>query len=111
MGRQSSNSAISSSVHKDLSPRWLSEIKQRIGKCINFGLTVEQAEEAAKLLQTLAKDWRALLAGTQGYLVGHGHAGLERHPVAWGEMVGANGSYFNIWDQLSCPQNMLNEHP
>lgn len=70
-----------------VSPRWLSDVKQRIGKCIMFGLQPSQVEEAGKVLGIIAKDWRELVAGSEGFLVGKRWAGLEKHAVVWGEMV------------------------
>ncbi|KAI4104218.1 MAG: hypothetical protein L6R37_003387 [Teloschistes peruensis] len=59
---------------------------ESVGKCINFGLPSAQVDEAGSLLRILAGDWRELLAGSEGFLVGKGRAGLERHQVVWGEM-------------------------
>lgn len=75
-------------VDSRLPPRWLSDIKARIGKCIIFGLQSKQIDEAGEILRVIARDWRELLAGSEGYLTGQGRAGLERHNVVWGEMVG-----------------------
>jgi hypothetical protein len=70
-----------------LSPRWLSDVQSRIGKCISFGISQEQTQEAGSILQEIANDWRELVAGSEGFLTGKGHRGLYRQPVAWGEMV------------------------
>lgn len=75
-------------VDSRLPPRWLSDIKARVGKCIIFGLQSKQIDEAGEILRVIARDWRELLAGSEGYLTGQGRAGLERHNVVWGEMVG-----------------------
>ncbi len=69
-----------------LPPRWLSELKQRVGKCIIFGLRPEQVQRAGHILDVLAKEWRGLLAGSEGFLTGKNRAGLERQSVVWGEM-------------------------
>ncbi|KAF7879203.1 hypothetical protein EAF04_000401 [Stromatinia cepivora] len=66
--------------------RWLSTIKARIGKCIMFGMSREQARDAGKILEILGRDWRELVAGRLGYLVDKNRAGLTRHKVVWGEM-------------------------
>ncbi|ESZ93708.1 hypothetical protein SBOR_5893 [Sclerotinia borealis F-4128] len=66
--------------------RWLGTIKDRIGKCIMFGMSREQAQDMAKVLQVLGRDWRELIAGRYGYLVDKKRAGLSRHQVVWGEM-------------------------
>jgi hypothetical protein len=69
-----------------LNPRWLSELKGRIGRCISFGLRPEQVRRAGNILQIVAGEWRDLVAGSEGFLTGPGRAGLERHRVIWGEM-------------------------
>ena len=74
-------------VTDSLPGRWLSDLKQRLGKCIIFGLKPAQLDEAGGILRVLASDWRALVAGSEGFLTGNGRAGLEGQNVAWGEMV------------------------
>ncbi|KAF1946571.1 hypothetical protein EJ02DRAFT_450310 [Clathrospora elynae] len=69
-----------------LSPRWLSDVKTRIGKCINFGISPAQVGEAGSILQEIAVDWRELVAGSEGFLTGKQHRGLYRQEVVWGEM-------------------------
>ena len=71
----------------NLASRWLSDLRARIGKCIIFGLKPSQVDEAGQILRIVTREWRELLAGSEGFLVGRGRAGLERHQVAWGEMV------------------------
>ena len=67
-------------------PRWLSDLRSRIGRCLTFGLKTEQTQEAASVLEELANDWRELVAGSEGFLTGLGRKGLERQKVVWGEM-------------------------
>lgn len=74
------------SPNTQLSPRWLSDLKQRIGKCITFGLSPAQTAQAGLILAELARDWRDLLAGSEGYLTSPPRRGLHRWPVAWGEL-------------------------
>ena len=69
----------------NLSPRWLSDVKQRIGKCITFGLDSRQRDEAASILQEIARDWRELVVGSEGFLTEPRRRGLYRHRVVWGE--------------------------
>lgn len=69
-----------------LSPRWLSDVKQRIGKCITFGLKPYQTEQAGRVLQEITRDWRELVAGSEGYLTGPKRRGMHRQVVLWGEM-------------------------
>lgn len=52
-----------------------------------FGLRPDQVQDAGQILQQLARDWRELVAGSEGYLTDEKHRGLFRQNVAWGEMV------------------------
>lgn len=87
--RLSTAASASDSPKNDdpLPARWLPDLQKRIGKCIIFGLRPAQVDKAGNILRVLARDWRELLAGSDGFLVGRGRAGLERHKVVWGEMV------------------------
>lgn len=67
--------------------KWLSTTKQRIGKCMLFGLQPGQTRVAGDVLKQLARDWRELVAGSEGFLTGKDRQGLFRHNVVWGEMV------------------------
>lgn len=75
------------STSRPIDPRWLSDTKQRVGKCITFGLPSKQLDEASSILQQLASDWTELLVGSEGYLTAPGRVGLEKQAVVWGEMV------------------------
>ncbi|KAK5055962.1 hypothetical protein LTR84_012512 [Exophiala bonariae] len=68
-----------------VSPRWLSDTKTRIGKCITFGLPAPLVDEAGKILRVLGTDWRNLVAGSEGYLTDKERAGLHRQSIVWGE--------------------------
>jgi len=68
------------------SRKWLSSIKERIGKCILFGLQPEQVNRAAEVLKVIAWDWKDLVAGSEGFLTSKDKAGLIGHRVSWGEM-------------------------
>lgn len=52
-----------------------------------FGLKPPQIQEAGDILQRIARDWRELVAGSEGFLTNETIRGLFRHNVAWGEMV------------------------
>ncbi|KAI1618498.1 thioesterase-like superfamily-domain-containing protein [Exophiala viscosa] len=67
------------------SPRWLSDTKARIGKCITFGMSKSLVDEAGQVLGVLGRDWRALTAGSEGFLTDPRRAGLHRHKIVWGE--------------------------
>lgn len=71
---------------KPLNARWLNNTKARLGKCITFGLTTPQVQEAGSILKELATDWRTLIAGSEGFLTAEGRRGLWNHAVVWGEM-------------------------
>ncbi|KAL2002703.1 hypothetical protein VTN02DRAFT_6134 [Thermoascus thermophilus] len=60
--------------------------KRRIGRCLMFGLKPHQVQEAGRILQQLARDWRELIAGSEGFLTDETRRGLFRHNVVWGEM-------------------------
>jgi len=70
-----------------LSPRWLSDVKMRIGKCIMFGMKSEETEEAGAILEQISRDWRELVAGSEGFLIAEPWEGLYRQEVVWGDMV------------------------
>ncbi|KAL2255838.1 hypothetical protein VTK26DRAFT_2631 [Humicola hyalothermophila] len=65
--------------------RWLADLRARLGRCIMFGCTTAQVARAGEVLRAVATEWRALLAGSEGFLTG-GRRGLDRREIAWGEM-------------------------
>ncbi|GES60930.1 thioesterase/thiol ester dehydrase-isomerase [Aspergillus terreus] len=69
----------------EIDPRWLSTTKQRIGRCMMFGLKPPQVHEAGTILQQLARNWRELIAEC-----GVGRDGF----VAW--VIGLNGHVNNV---------------
>ncbi|KAK5271616.1 hypothetical protein LTR96_003441 [Exophiala xenobiotica] len=68
-----------------LSSRWLSDTKARVGKCITFGMSDSLVDKAGRILRVLGHDWRAIVAGSEGYLTDPKRAGLHRHNIVWGE--------------------------
>lgn len=52
-----------------------------------FGLKPAQIEDAGKVLQQLARDWRELIAGSEGFLTDEKRRSLYKHNVVWGEQV------------------------
>jgi acyl-CoA thioesterase FadM len=42
-------------------------------------------DEAGKILRVLGRDWRNLVAGSEGYLTDKERAGLHRQGIVWGE--------------------------
>jgi hypothetical protein len=77
--------STASAANTQLSPRWLSDVKTRVGACITFGLTPPQMALAGSILEEVASDWRELVAGSEGYLTSPTRRSLHRWPVAWGE--------------------------
>lgn len=70
-----------------IDPRWLTDTKRRIGKCLMFGLKPAQVDEAGRILQRLARDWRELIAGSDGFLTHATRRALFQRDVVWGDMV------------------------
>ena len=68
-----------------LHPSWLSDTKTRIGKCIMFGMKPELVDEAGKILYEISRDWRELVAGSEGFLTSKDRTGLDRQEIVWGE--------------------------
>lgn len=46
----------------------------------------KQTSEATTILESVARDWREMIAGSEGYLTEPGRRGLYRQAVVWGEM-------------------------
>ncbi|KAJ5440719.1 hypothetical protein N7491_003125 [Penicillium cf. griseofulvum] len=62
------NKSLPNLASKPIDPRWLTMTKRRIGKCMMFGMGPPQIDEGGKILQKLAKEWRELIAGSEGFL-------------------------------------------
>lgn len=58
-----------------------------------FGINPAQVEEAGSILQETTQDWRELVAGSEGFLIGKQWRGLYRQAVVWGEMVALTNKY------------------
>lgn len=95
---RSSNSIAAPIENKPLNAKWLNSTKTRLGKCITFGLTTPQVQEAGSILKELATEWRQLVAGSEGFLTAEGRRGLWNHAVVWGEM-----------DSMVCRTNNRNQ--
>ncbi|KAM3422051.1 hypothetical protein BST61_g2427 [Cercospora zeina] len=83
--RRHRSTASQQSTLAELSPRWLSDVKQRLGVCLTWGLKPEQTQEAGEILQEIARDWRDLLAGREGFLTSKQRRSTFRQQVVWGE--------------------------
>ncbi|EED24516.1 conserved hypothetical protein [Talaromyces stipitatus ATCC 10500] len=80
------STAVKKAKPHRIDPRWLTDTKRRIGKCLMFGLKPAQVDEAGRILQRLARDWRELIAGTDGFLTHTTRRALFRRDVVWGDM-------------------------
>lgn len=60
-----------------------------MGKCIVFGLQPAQLDEAGDILRIVAGNWRELVAGSEGFLVGHQRENLEGQVVVGDGIVSA----------------------
>lgn len=67
--------------------RALSDLKTRVAKCIMFGLPPSQIDEAGDILRYATRQWKDLVAGSEGFITREGWPGLEGMDVAWGDMV------------------------
>lgn len=65
--------------------RWLADARTRIGKCISFGMSAPLVDEAAKVCAELGRDWREIVAGSEGYVTDPHRAGLHQHSLVWGD--------------------------
>ncbi|RMJ24993.1 hypothetical protein PHISP_04121 [Aspergillus sp. HF37] len=91
---QNAPSATPAAKPHTIDPRWLTTVKARVGKCLTSRPRPEQVQDAGRILQQLASDWRELVAGSEGYLTGQKNRGLFRQNVAWGEMVWLEANCF-----------------
>jgi len=92
---------------KALNPRWLSDLKARLGKCIQFGMNPEQTTAAGVLLAEVTRDWRSLLAGSEGYLTHPLRAGISSTPIDWGDQD-AMGHVNNVQYVRFCETSRTN---
>ncbi|KAK5123648.1 hypothetical protein LTR16_003742 [Cryomyces antarcticus] len=92
-------------IPAQLSPRWLGELKQRIGKCILFGLRPEQTARAGTMLQEMAQDWRELLAGRHVNNVTYNRY-AESARITWAQKYARNidPAHQEAWSELWTPK-------
>ncbi|KND87088.1 hypothetical protein TOPH_08272, partial [Tolypocladium ophioglossoides CBS 100239] len=70
-----------------LSPRWLTDLRDRINKCLSLQLGAEDAGRLRERLDYLDRRWLELSAGREGFLTTDRWRGLNMHAVTWGDMV------------------------
>ncbi|KAJ6440590.1 Major facilitator superfamily domain, general substrate transporter [Purpureocillium lavendulum] len=71
-----------------LNPRWLGDLRSRIKQKISQSQREEDSALLREQLERLDKHWVDLLAGREGFLTDVRWRGLNKHSVAWGDMVG-----------------------
>lgn len=86
--------------------RWLADLKQRVGKCILFGLSNHQVNEVGEIMAVVANHWKELIAGSEGFLTGEGRAGLESREVVWGEMDSMVGHPTELEEMRNSPPSL-----
>lgn len=78
-------------AHGGLSPRWLSDLKLEAERLTSDeGGGSDRATRARRVLEQLDRRWIELSAGAEGFLSGPRWTGVDRHQVAWGDMVRGN---------------------
>ncbi|USW59515.1 Putative HotDog domain superfamily protein [Septoria linicola] len=82
---QSTASPATTPATEQLSPRWLSDVKKRLGHCLTWGLQPDQTQEAGQILKEISSDWRELVAGSEGFLTSKQRRSTFRQQVVWGE--------------------------
>lgn len=55
-----------SSTHT-LPSDWLAQLRQRVGKCILFGLSERQIDEAGHIMKLISTEWHQIVAGSEGF--------------------------------------------
>lgn len=50
-----------------------------------FGMRAPLIDEAGKVAAELGRDWREIVAGSEGYVTDSQRAGLHRHSLVWGD--------------------------
>lgn len=96
------STASPDSATAELSPRWLSEVKKRLGHCLMWGLNSEQTKEAGAILKQISRDWRELLAGSEGFLTSKQRRSTFRQQVVWGEQDSMVCAYRSTRQRESC---------
>ncbi|KAK5087956.1 hypothetical protein LTR05_002172 [Lithohypha guttulata] len=97
----------STNATSNLSSRWLSDLKTRLGKCIHFGMNDAQVNQAGALLVEVARDWKTLLAGSEGYLTSRQRAGITSTLIEWGHQD-AMGHVNNVQYVRYCETSRTN---
>ena len=82
-----SNDASEGSLVTRPNADWHSDLLKRVGRCIIFGCDPFQLAQAAAVVRSLNEEWRALIAGSIGFLTDGSHArrAIRDQQVAWGE--------------------------
>ncbi|KAI6374298.1 hypothetical protein MCOR25_003243 [Pyricularia grisea] len=69
---------------EDTNGRWYFQLRERIGKCIIFGLSEGQLARAVDLVAAMSAEWEKLVLHMGEYPTDQD--GLRNHAVPWGDM-------------------------
>ncbi|KAI6386315.1 hypothetical protein MCOR23_011415 [Pyricularia oryzae] len=69
---------------EDTNGRWYFQLRERIGKCIIFGLSEAQLARAVDLVAAMSAEWEKLVLHMDEYPTDHD--GLRNFTVPWGDM-------------------------
>jgi hypothetical protein len=103
-GHSSDESTVGSGNGELPNPKWLSELRKRAEKVSRAEKSQESSAQLSKILKRLDEDWLELLAGREGYLTEPRWRGLNKHQIAWGDMVSPklNSRQYFKFRQLIC---------
>ncbi|KAL2754251.1 hypothetical protein ACRALDRAFT_1056479 [Sodiomyces alcalophilus JCM 7366] len=83
----SNNSPGSEPPTNALGSRWFSDLQSRLRRLAASSLGAAGRKEAERLLQFVQAEWMVFVAGREGFLTEEKWRGVDRSPVAWGNMV------------------------
>ncbi|TLD19230.1 hypothetical protein PspLS_10011 [Pyricularia sp. CBS 133598] len=69
---------------EDTNGRWYFQLRERVGKCIIFGLSEAQLARAVDLVAAMSAEWEKLVLHMDEYPTDQD--GLRNHTVPWGDM-------------------------
>lgn len=68
-------------------PRWLSDLRARMKNCLSPELDGAKATQLKANMAFLDENWLELSAGRERFVTDEAKRGLNKLPVAWGDMV------------------------
>lgn len=83
----SNNNNGSGNGNDSLGSRWFSDLQSRLQRLAASSLGAAGKKEAERLLNLTRTEWLVFVAGREGFLTEEKWRGVDRSPVAWGDMV------------------------